>query len=108
LADFNEAIRLDPEASMAYNNRAVIWSQRRDYHRALADLSKAIQFDPQNDLAYTGRAWIWATCPDAKYRDGRRAVESATRSCEITEWKGADSLNTLAADKTKPVNSLRP
>ena len=38
-----------------------------------------------------------ATCPDAKYRDGKKAIESATKACELTEWKDADHLDTLAA-----------
>ena len=38
-----------------------------------------------------------AACPEAKYRDGRKAVESATRACELTEWKRSEFLDTLAA-----------
>ena len=38
-----------------------------------------------------------ATCPEAKYRDGGKAVESATRACELTKWKSSEFLNTLAA-----------
>jgi len=30
-------------------------------------------------------------------RDGKRAVELATRVCELTEWKYANPLDTLAA-----------
>ena len=33
----------------------------------------------------------------SKYRDGKRAVESATRACELTEWKEPGVLDTLAA-----------
>jgi hypothetical protein len=43
------------------------------------------------------RAWLWATCPDARYRDGKRAVESATRACELSEWKDAVFIDSLAA-----------
>ncbi len=46
---------------------------------------------------YVARAWIWATCPDSRYRDGKQAVESATRACELTGWKSPDELDTLAA-----------
>ena len=47
--------------------------------------------------AYNSRTWLWATCPDEKYRDGKKAVESVTRACELTDWKEADHLDTLAA-----------
>ena len=31
------------------------------------------------------------------YRDGRKAVESGLRACELSEWKDASHLATLAA-----------
>ena len=53
--------------------------------------------DPGYAGSYNQRAWIWATCPEARFRDGKKAVESATRACELTDWKEADVLDTLAA-----------
>ena len=38
-----------------------------------------------------------ATCPDARFRNGKKAVELATRACELTEWKLADMIDSLAA-----------
>ena len=32
-----------------------------------------------------------ATCPDAKHRDGRKAVELATRACELNEADYAEA-----------------
>ena len=49
------------------------------YDEALADLDEAIRLDPRNAPGYNGRAWLRATCPEAKYRDGKQAVESATQ-----------------------------
>ena len=68
-----------------------------EYDKALADCDEAIRLDPRRAWAYYQRARIWATCPDANYRDGRRAVESATRACELTDWKDAYDLGILAA-----------
>ena len=62
---------------------------KRNFDQALADCDEAIRLDPKESLGYDGRAWIWATCSDERYRDGRRAVESATRGCELTDWKRA-------------------
>ena len=47
--------------------------------------------------AYDGRAWLWATCPNAVFRSGKQAVASATRACELTDWKVAKYRDTLAA-----------
>ncbi len=38
-----------------------------------------------------------ATCPEAGHRDGSRAIEDATRACELTEWEDGHALTALAA-----------
>ncbi|HET6883620.1 MAG TPA: tetratricopeptide repeat protein [Pirellulales bacterium] len=38
-----------------------------------------------------------ATSTDERYLNGERAVEAATQACELTEWKVADFVDTLAA-----------
>jgi tetratricopeptide (TPR) repeat protein len=97
IADYDEAIRLNPELGAVYVGRAHARSQAKDYDRALADLDRAIELGPDNAQAYNNRAWLWATCPDAKARDGKKAIESATKACELTEWKEPGLIDTLAA-----------
>jgi hypothetical protein len=43
------------------------------------------------------RTWIWDMCPEAKLRDGKQAVEYATKGCELTRWKDPDLIPVLAA-----------
>ena len=97
IADYGEAIRLDPKYAGAYYNRGMAWHHKKEYDRAIAEYGEAIRLDPRYNWAYNNRAWIWATCPDEKFRDGKRAVESATRACELSGWKDAADLDTLAA-----------
>jgi serine/threonine-protein kinase len=40
---------------------------------------------------------IMASCSEAKYRDGKKAVEFATIACELTDWNRSIYLDTLAA-----------
>jgi hypothetical protein len=47
-------------------------------------------------LAINNRAWILATCKLARFRNGKQAVEEATRACELTGWKNAGFLDTLS------------
>jgi len=42
-------------------------------------------------------AWLKATCPAPQVRNGTEAVEYATKVCELTDWKNANYLDTLAA-----------
>jgi tetratricopeptide (TPR) repeat protein len=34
---------------------------------------------------------------DEHYRDGKRAVDLATKACELSEWKNPHHIDTLAA-----------
>jgi tetratricopeptide (TPR) repeat protein len=67
------------------------------FDKAIADYNEAVRLDPNHDYAYRSRASLRTTCPDAKYRDGKKAVQSATTACELSEWKGPDALDILAA-----------
>jgi tetratricopeptide (TPR) repeat protein len=42
-------------------------------------------------------AWELATIPIDRLRDGKRALELATKVCEVTNYKDPNSLETLAA-----------
>jgi tetratricopeptide (TPR) repeat protein len=97
IADFGEAIRINPKYALAYKNRGDTWFNKREYEKAISDYKEAIRIAPKFAGAYVNRAWLWATCFDAKFRDGQKALESATRACELSEWKGANELDTLAA-----------
>src|SRR5439155_869351 len=97
LADFSAAVRLDPHESVAYNNRGNARYFLKDYEHALMDFAEAIRLDPHGPVAYNSRAVLRATCPDEKYRDGKKALADATKACELTDWKDAETLDTLAA-----------
>ena len=40
MADYDEAIRLDPKFAIAYGNRGNVYDARRDYDRAVADYDR--------------------------------------------------------------------
>jgi hypothetical protein len=63
----------------------------------LQDLEQALLVNPNSAELLNARAWILATCPDQQHRDGKQAVEDATRSCDLLQWKNSNSLDTLAA-----------
>jgi len=96
IADFDQAIQLDPKDKLAYSNRAAAWNAKKDYDKAIADYNEVIRLDPKDGAAHNNLAWLWATCSDAKYRDGKKAVESAKHSLAV-EPKSANHMDTLAA-----------
>jgi tetratricopeptide (TPR) repeat protein len=97
IADYGEAIRLDPKDSDAYFNRANAYKARKEYDKAVADYTQAIRLDPNDPDAYDSLAWILATCPDARFRDGAKAVDYAGTACELTDARSAYFMATLAA-----------
>jgi tetratricopeptide (TPR) repeat protein len=97
LADYNEAIKLDPNRAVYYRNRGRTYQDMRDHAKALADFQEAFKRDPNEAGAMDGMAWIMATSSDSKLRNGKRAVELATKACELTKWKNASYIDTLAA-----------
>jgi len=55
IADFSEAIRLDPNYAEAYYLRGVTYGNKGDLDRAIADYSEAIRLDPKLAAAYNNR-----------------------------------------------------
>jgi Tfp pilus assembly protein PilF len=97
VAEFTEAIRLDPQSDAAYHNRAHAYASKKEYAKAIPDYNEAIRLAPEDPDSYTNLAWLLATCPDDKLRDGKRAVELATRACDLTRWCDANDIENLAA-----------
>ncbi|MEI8379206.1 MAG: tetratricopeptide repeat protein [Planctomycetota bacterium] len=78
-------------------DRAGIWRMKGEWEKAIVDLKETLRMDPASTQAQNDLAWIQATCPDAKYRDGKSAIELARKACEATKWKKDDFIVTLAA-----------
>jgi lipoprotein NlpI len=55
MADYNEAIRLDPKFAQAFNGRGNTYSAKGDLDRAMADYNEAIRLDPKYAHAFNGR-----------------------------------------------------
>jgi len=95
--DYDDAIRLDSKLSWPFNNRAIAWSRKKDYDKAIKDHDEAIRLDPREAAFYCNLAWLLISYPDSKAGDGKRAIELATKACELTDWKRGVPLTTLAA-----------
>ena len=78
LEALNEAIKRNPESPRLYNRRAMMHYFNREFSKALRDHTAALKWDPT-------------------VRNGRRALECATRACELTEWQTPGFVDTLAA-----------
>jgi Flp pilus assembly protein TadD len=101
---YDEAIRLWPHDPAYFNFRGFIWHMKGigSWGRsgcedlALADYADALDLDPAFAPALNNRAWLLATTTVARCRNGARAVEEATRACELSGWANAGYLDTLS------------
>jgi tetratricopeptide (TPR) repeat protein len=59
IADFNQAIQLEPKYVLAYTNRGIAHKSRGDFDRAIADFTEAITLDSTAALAYRNRGWAY-------------------------------------------------
>jgi tetratricopeptide (TPR) repeat protein len=56
IADFTQAIRLDPNYTSAYSRRGLAYYKNGNYDNAIASFTQAIKLDPNNADLYVGRA----------------------------------------------------
>ena len=56
IADYNEAIRLNPRYATAFNNRGLAWSSKKNYDNAIGDFDKALGLRPDFKDAKNNRA----------------------------------------------------
>ena len=60
LADYTEAVRIDPKNSKAYNNRGLVYQARGDIDRAIADFNEAQRLSPKTTSVYVNRGTLYA------------------------------------------------
>ncbi len=96
-ADYQRALAHKPTTVAEFHNRAGVYRRLGNYQAASADLAKAAEMEPKAAGHLNDIAWLKATASDAAGRNGREAVQFARRACEMTKWKDADYLDTLAA-----------
>ncbi len=121
LADFTEAIRLDPGNDAAYTGRAAVWDRKGERDRAIADLDQVIRLEPEDDSALvdaggsgarragsTGPSWITAR-PSASTPETSRptadAVGTGVNSGGTTRrW----AITTRPSGSTRRLGRLTP
>ena len=76
IADYDEAIRLNPKAAMAHCGRALAWRGKQDLDKAIADYDEAVRIDPR-PYVYVSRGHVWRAKKeyDRALADFRKASE---------------------------------
>lgn len=96
-ADLDEAVGLDPLNGTACSDRGRVRIARKEFDKGSADLEEGLRLHSHNPWNHNNLAWFLATCPEAKYRNGPRAIELARKAVALDKNNEGEMLATLAA-----------
>jgi len=94
---FTQAIEKDSKNASAYAGRGDAYLQVGEHRKAIEDYREALKHDEENTHVLNNLAWVLSTSPEESVRNGREAIELAKKACELTEYKEAHIVSTLAA-----------
>jgi tetratricopeptide (TPR) repeat protein len=97
IADLTKLVNEGPNRTSALLTRGLMYSRCNKPDKAIADYDEILSTNPDNAVAVNNKAWTLCTANVDKIRDGKKAVELATRACELTQWQNAGYIDTLAA-----------
>lgn len=96
LADLDAAVSLAPESWFFAGRRRSVWRKQGKYELVLGELNAACSKPEVHPATLNELAHLLASCPEDGCRDGKRAIELATRACGITGDRKPEYLDTLA------------
>jgi tetratricopeptide (TPR) repeat protein len=109
IAEYRKAIGIGSENSeraWSHFNLGLALQLVGDLDGAIQAFQSAIRIDARNAEAPATLAWILAAGPDG-VRDGKRAVEYATRACELSAWGNPNHVAILAAAYAEAGNFVK-
>ena len=114
IANYSQAIRLDPKYAGAYLMRGIAYTGLSQYDKAIADCNSAIQIDPKSAEAYLWRgiAYTGLSQYDKAIVDYNSAIQIDPKSAEAYNGRGIAYFILKDYDKAiadyKKVLELKP
>jgi protein O-mannosyl-transferase len=97
IARLLEALSLDPTLAEAHALLGEAYAGQGAPALAIPQFTAALASIPDNVAVLRRVAWLLATAPDARVRDGRRAVTLAERAVQLTGRRDVMALEALMA-----------
>lgn len=97
IENYSAVIRQEPENTQALRARGDARLALGKPREAIADYEDTVALSPEDVGVLNNLAWVLATSSDDAVRNGARAVDLAAKACELTDYKQAHLLSTLAA-----------
>jgi membrane associated rhomboid family serine protease/Tfp pilus assembly protein PilF len=86
----------NPQTAEGQEGLADLCAEQKLYPEAIDHYMGALRLKPDLAEAHNNLAWLLATSEDPKYRKPAEALEHARRAVELTHWKEASFIDTLA------------
>jgi lipoprotein NlpI len=109
IADYSEAIALDPQYALAYHRRGMAFRDKGDLDRALADYTMALRIEPTPGV-YTSRGDVWREKRDVDRAivDYGEAIRLDAKSVSAFHrrglaWREKDELDRAISDHTSAI-----
>jgi membrane associated rhomboid family serine protease/Flp pilus assembly protein TadD len=93
---FEAVLGQNPQTADGQRLLADLYAEQKLYADAIRHYQEALRLRPDMAEAHNNLAWLLATSEDPKFRDPRAALEHARRAVELTQWKEAGFVDTLA------------
>ena len=92
IADYTEAIRLNPKDADAYGNRGYAYAAKGDLDKAIADCTEAIRLNPKDADAYVNRGWAYGEKGDfgKAIADYSEAIRLNPKDADAHRGRGYD------------------
>jgi tetratricopeptide (TPR) repeat protein len=110
IADYTEAIRLDPGDEIAYTARGNAWRARKEYEKAIADYTEALRVNPRYALAFNNRGNAWWARKEyekaiADYTEALRLDPKDARAYgnRGISWRAQKEIEKAIADYTEAI-----
>jgi len=91
------ALLIQPENADAHTNLAIALDEKGQTAEAVQNYEKALEISPQSVSALTNLAWLLATCSNASFRNGTKAIELAGEADQLSGGTNTLVLRALAA-----------
>lgn len=104
IRDYTAAVNRNGKDYEAYTYRGDAYFVNGVYANAIRDYQRAIGINDAYGRVYYSAAWFRATCPNARFRDGKLALSSARKAIELDGKERPDHyhyLDVLAAAQAR-------
>ena len=97
ITHFIKVTQLDSSNDRAHHNLGQAFYSKGQISNAIKHYRESLRLMPASPATLAGLSWILATSSKEEFRNGAEAVRLAKRACELTNYRNAETLRTLAA-----------